>query len=213
MRTTVSLSISCRKNVFLLKFSNKNTFFPHEMDKLMVVLKSIKTLNKERRPLAIRWDLFFIFEKTLNKYLGLYIWTQIWNPQLKPRWFDIKKKLLSGTILVGSTVWVKLATKISYLEPKYQTQLHYIHLPYTYLFLLNETPTPYYMYYFLHQDILIVFCFYHEINGVFLSCRNISTKIIKILRDLPHYKRHRIFKQTVNLFTYLFTISVDWNRL
>ena len=27
MRTTVSLSISCRKNVFLLKFSNKNTFF------------------------------------------------------------------------------------------------------------------------------------------------------------------------------------------
>jgi len=91
MRTSVSLSISCRKNVFLLKFSNKNTFFPHEMDKIMVVLKSIKTLNKERRPLAIRWDLFFIFEKTLNKYLGLYIWTQIWNPQLKPRWFDIKK--------------------------------------------------------------------------------------------------------------------------
>ena len=27
MRTTVNLSISCRKNVFLLKFSNKNTFF------------------------------------------------------------------------------------------------------------------------------------------------------------------------------------------
>ena len=76
-------------------------------------------------------------------------------------------------------VWVKLATKIGYLEPKYQTQLHYIHLPYTYLFLLNETPTPYYMYYFLHQDILIVFCFYHEINGVFLSCRNISTKLWK----------------------------------
>ena len=71
----------------------------------------------------------------------------------------ILKKLLSGTILAGSTVWVKLATKISYLEPKYQTQLHYIHLPYTYLFLLNETPTPYYMYYFLHQDILIVFAF------------------------------------------------------
>ena len=91
----------------------------------------------------------------------------------------ILKKLLSGTIVAGSTVWVKLATKISYLEPKYQTQLHYIHLPYTYLFLLNETPTPYYMYYFLHQDILIVFCFYHEINGVFLSCRNISTKLWK----------------------------------
>ena len=42
MRTTVNLSISCRKNVFLLKFSNKNTFFLHEIDKLMVVLMSIK---------------------------------------------------------------------------------------------------------------------------------------------------------------------------
>ena len=42
MRTTVNLSISCRKNLFLLKFSNKNTFFLHEMDKLMVVLMSIK---------------------------------------------------------------------------------------------------------------------------------------------------------------------------
>ena len=52
MRITVSLSISCRKNVFLLKFSNKNTFFPHEMDKLTVVLMSIKRLNKERRPLV-----------------------------------------------------------------------------------------------------------------------------------------------------------------
>ena len=40
IRTAVSLSISCRKNVFLLK--KKNTFFPHEMDKLMVVLMSIK---------------------------------------------------------------------------------------------------------------------------------------------------------------------------
>ena len=52
MKATVSLSISCRKNVFLLKFSNNNTFFPHEMDKLTVVLMSIKRLNKERRPLA-----------------------------------------------------------------------------------------------------------------------------------------------------------------
>ena len=52
MRTTVSLSISYRKNVVLLKFSNKNTFFPHEMDKLMVALMSIKWLNKERRPLV-----------------------------------------------------------------------------------------------------------------------------------------------------------------
>ena len=51
IRTAVSLSISCRKNLFLLKFSNKNTFFPHEMDKLTVVLMSIKRLNKERRPL------------------------------------------------------------------------------------------------------------------------------------------------------------------
>ena len=50
MRTTVRLSISCRKNVFLLKFSNKNTFFPNEMDKLTVVLMFIKRLNKERRP-------------------------------------------------------------------------------------------------------------------------------------------------------------------
>ena len=52
MRTTVNLSISCRKNVFLLKFSNKNTFFLHEMDKLMVVLMSIKWLNKIERPLS-----------------------------------------------------------------------------------------------------------------------------------------------------------------
>ena len=42
MRTTVSLSISCRKNVFLLKFSNKNMSFLHEMDKLTVALMSIK---------------------------------------------------------------------------------------------------------------------------------------------------------------------------
>ena len=52
MRTTVSLSISCGKKVFLLKFSNKNTFFPHEMDKVTVVLMSIKTLNKERQTLV-----------------------------------------------------------------------------------------------------------------------------------------------------------------
>ena len=59
MRTTVSLSISCQKTVFLLilkkiadpsftrkrvllKFSNKNTFFLHEVDRLTVVLMSIK---------------------------------------------------------------------------------------------------------------------------------------------------------------------------
>ena len=51
MRTTVSLFISCRKNMFLLKFFNKNTFFPHEMDKLTDVLMSIKRLNKGRQPL------------------------------------------------------------------------------------------------------------------------------------------------------------------
>ena len=64
MRTIVRLSISCRKNVFLLKFSNKNTFFPNEMDKLTVVLMSIKRLNKERRPLrfcqiVVTWDLLY----------------------------------------------------------------------------------------------------------------------------------------------------------
>ena len=52
MRPTVSESISCRKNVFLLKFSNKNTFFLYEMDKLTVVLMSIKLLNKIERPLV-----------------------------------------------------------------------------------------------------------------------------------------------------------------
>ena len=48
MRTTVGLSISCEKNVFLLENFNKNRFFPHEMNKLTVVLMSIKRLNKER---------------------------------------------------------------------------------------------------------------------------------------------------------------------
>ena len=52
MRTTVSLSISCGKNVFLLENFNKNTFFLHEMDKLTVVLMSIKWLNKKRWPLV-----------------------------------------------------------------------------------------------------------------------------------------------------------------
>jgi len=53
MRTTVSLSISCGKNVFLLENFNKNTFFLHEMDKLTVVLMSIKWLNKKRWPLIV----------------------------------------------------------------------------------------------------------------------------------------------------------------
>ena len=42
MRTTVNLSILCRKNLFLLENFNKNTFFLHEIDKLTVVLMSIK---------------------------------------------------------------------------------------------------------------------------------------------------------------------------
>ena len=52
MRTTVSLSISCRKNVFLMENFNKNTFFLYETDKLTVVLMSIKWLNKKRWPLV-----------------------------------------------------------------------------------------------------------------------------------------------------------------
>ena len=52
MRTTVSLSISCGKNVFLLENFNKNTFFLHEMDKLTVVLMSTKLLIQFERPLA-----------------------------------------------------------------------------------------------------------------------------------------------------------------
>jgi hypothetical protein len=31
MRTTVNLPISCRKNMVLLKFSNKNMFFLHDL--------------------------------------------------------------------------------------------------------------------------------------------------------------------------------------
>ena len=53
MRTTVNLSISCRKNVFLLENFNKNTFFLHEMNKLTVVLMSVKWLNKIERPLVL----------------------------------------------------------------------------------------------------------------------------------------------------------------
>ena len=56
MRTTVSLSISCGKNVFLLENFNKTTFFLYEMDKLTVVLISIKWLNKKRWPLV--WQHF-----------------------------------------------------------------------------------------------------------------------------------------------------------
>ena len=66
MRTTVNLSISCRKNVFLLKFSNKNTFFLHEMDKLTVVLMSMKWLNKIERTLV---DCFIFVLKVVQSYL------------------------------------------------------------------------------------------------------------------------------------------------
>ena len=44
-----SAIVVCRS---MLKFSNKNTFFLHEMDKLTVVLMSIKWLNKIERPLV-----------------------------------------------------------------------------------------------------------------------------------------------------------------
>ena len=47
--------MSGRKKVFLLKFSNKNTFFLQEMIKLTVVLKSITWLNKIERPLRFKW--------------------------------------------------------------------------------------------------------------------------------------------------------------
>ena len=63
MRTTVNLSISCRKNVFLLKFSNKNTVFLYEMDKLTVDLMSIKWLNKIERPLVNVQSIFFQLRK------------------------------------------------------------------------------------------------------------------------------------------------------
>ena len=52
IRTAVNLFISCRKNVFLLENFNKNSFFLHEMDKLMAVLMSIEWWNKERQPLV-----------------------------------------------------------------------------------------------------------------------------------------------------------------
>ena len=52
MRTAVTLSISCRKNMFLLENFNKNKFFLHEMDKVMSVLMSIEWWNKERQPLT-----------------------------------------------------------------------------------------------------------------------------------------------------------------
>ena len=42
MKATVNLSISCRKKRVLMENFNKNTFFLHEMDKLTVVLMSIK---------------------------------------------------------------------------------------------------------------------------------------------------------------------------
>ena len=44
-----SAIVVCR---IMLKFSNKNTFFLHEMDKLTVVLMSLKWLNKIERPLT-----------------------------------------------------------------------------------------------------------------------------------------------------------------
>ena len=60
MRTTINLFISCRKNVFLLENFNKNRFFLHEMDKLTVVLMSIKWLNKIERPLVMSVNLQYM---------------------------------------------------------------------------------------------------------------------------------------------------------
>ena len=62
MRTTVTLSISCGKKVFLLENFNKNTFFPHEMDRLTVVLMSIKWLNEKRWPLEEQLSQMKFFE-------------------------------------------------------------------------------------------------------------------------------------------------------
>ena len=62
MRPTVSESISCRKNVFKLKFSNKNTFVLHEMDTLMVVLMSKKLLIWFEQPSKVSW-----FQKQIVK--------------------------------------------------------------------------------------------------------------------------------------------------
>ena len=42
MRTDVNLSISCRKNMFLLENFNKNKFFLYEIDKLTAVLMSLE---------------------------------------------------------------------------------------------------------------------------------------------------------------------------
>ena len=72
IRTTINLSNSCRKNVFLLKISNKNTFFLRVMDKLMVVLMSIKWLIKNERPLSKCskdekvWTLKVVFSRLLS---------------------------------------------------------------------------------------------------------------------------------------------------
>ena len=87
MRTTINLSISCRKNVFLLNIScrkdvffcwkffqqkhvfstwnvNKNTSFLHEMDKLTVVL-TLKWLS-----MIAHWDF-------LPKFLSLHYYTNL----------------------------------------------------------------------------------------------------------------------------------------
>ena len=73
LRTSVNLSISCRKNMFLLENFNKNMFFLHEMDKLTSVLMSIEWWNKGRQPLVSRRLLIQITEFRVNLKQRIFI--------------------------------------------------------------------------------------------------------------------------------------------
>ena len=86
MWTTINLSISCRKNAFLLKFSNKNTVFLHEMDKLTSVLMSIKWLNKIERPLAFWRCLFCFFTQFARFQISICEPQRIWWKLLELSW-------------------------------------------------------------------------------------------------------------------------------
>ena len=77
MRTTVNLSISCRK-----------TFFLHEMDKLAVVFMSIKWLNKIEQPLAgvvicstviLKAEKMAIRNMVWINHLQYTLWWWIWS--------------------------------------------------------------------------------------------------------------------------------------
>ena len=61
--------------MFMLKFSNKNMFFLHEIDKLMSVLMSIEWWNKERQPLAtlgskIETGLVYLYSVSFSDSFG-----------------------------------------------------------------------------------------------------------------------------------------------